>query len=104
MFGGNDGVFVEAACVAQLGGVGQFAAADVHDGLGNLGGGGRLAAVLRGKRDGKVAVLDFGRERFVQRKGYGGDDVAAFALLFEQAFAVAKLALGVAEGDEILCF
>ena len=95
VFGGNDGVFVEAACVAQLGGVGQFAAADLDNGLGDLRCGGGLAAVLRGKRGGEVAVVDSWGERFIQREGYGGDDVAAFALLFEQAFAVAKLALGV---------
>ena len=71
--------------------------------MGNLRGGGGLVAVLRGKRGGEVAVVDFGRERFVQREGYGGDDVAAFALLFKQAFAVAKLAFGVGKRDEILC-
>ena len=65
VFGGDNGVFVEAACVTQLGGVGQLAAANAYDGLGDLGGGRGLAAVLRDKRGGKVAIVGFGRERFV---------------------------------------
>ena len=43
LFGGNDGVFIEAAAAAGFGGVGQLAAADAAHGFGHDGSGERRA-------------------------------------------------------------
>ena len=96
LFGGNDGVFIEAAAAAGFGGVGQLAAADAAHGFGHNGSG-EQRALSQGFGFGlDVAVVQLGLEFAIQCERYRRNHEAA-AGLFEHAVAIGKTAVGTAE-------